>query len=133
MPPVGAVLLASAKDADESIPAPKGRESWPPRATKIPREKRRTVSTVEQQIADLIKPGVVDAWYLSDGSTARSRYPHDGARPVIEDVEATLSLAKRSGKLIQVDSIDAETDSAMDTFIVPQHVVTSGSRNRETS
>lgn len=63
------------------------------------------MSTVEQQVAELIKPGVLVAFYLSDGSTARSRYIHDGARPIIEDVETTLSVAKRSGKLIQVDSI----------------------------
>lgn len=74
-------------------------------------------------IADLVKPGVVVAYYLSDGSTARARYPHDGARPVVEDVEATLALAKRTGKLLAVDSIDAETDATMDTFIVPQHVI----------
>jgi hypothetical protein len=63
------------------------------------------------------------AFYLSDGTTARSRYLHDGQRPVIEDVETTLSVAKRSGKLIQVDSLEAETDSTMDTFIVPSHVI----------
>jgi hypothetical protein len=80
-------------------------------------------STVEQQIAELVRPGVLVAFYMADGSTARSRYVHDGARPVVEDVEATLSVAKRSGKLLQVDSIDAETDSTMDTFIVPSHVI----------
>lgn len=81
------------------------------------------MSTADQQVAELVKPGVLIAYYLSDGSTARARYKHDGARPVIEDVETTLSVAKRSGKLIQVDSIDAETNATMDTFIVPQHVI----------
>ena len=31
---------------------------------------------------------------------------------------------KKTGKLIQVDSIDEERDYNMDIFIVPQHVVT---------
>jgi hypothetical protein len=38
-------------------------------------------------------------------------------------VETTLSLAKRTGKLINVDSIDEETGSSMDTQVVPAHIV----------
>jgi len=45
------------------------------------------------------------------------------ARPFIEDLETTLSAAKRSGKLLQVDSIDAETDSTMDTYVSAHHVI----------
>jgi hypothetical protein len=38
-------------------------------------------------------------------------------------VETTLSLAKRTEKLIQVDSIDEETSASMDTYVIPQHIV----------
>jgi hypothetical protein len=68
------------------------------------------------------QPSLIVAYYMSDSSTARASYGHDGQRPVIEDVE-TLCESKPSGKLIQVDSIDAETDLTMDTFIVPSHVI----------
>ena len=36
----------------------------------------------------------------------------------------TRFLSKKTGKLIQVDSIDGERDYNLDIFIVPQHVVT---------
>lgn len=72
-----------------------------------------------QIIADLTTPGILVAFYLSDGTTARARYPAG----TIEDVETTLSLAKRTGKLIQVDEADSDTDHTMDIFIVPSHVV----------
>lgn len=79
-------------------------------------------SITEQQIAELVRPSLTVAYYMSDSGTARASYGHDGQRPVIEDVE-TLCESKPSGKLIQVDSIDAETDSTMDTFIVPSHLI----------
>jgi hypothetical protein len=38
-------------------------------------------------------------------------------------VETTLSVAKRAGKLIQVDSIDTLKGENMDTYIVPSAVI----------
>jgi hypothetical protein len=72
-----------------------------------------------QIVADLTTPGILVAFYLSDGTTARARYPAG----TIEDVETTLSLAKRSGKLLAVDSADSDDDHAMEIYLVPQHVV----------
>jgi hypothetical protein len=72
-----------------------------------------------QIVADLTTPGILVAFYLSDGTTARAHYPAG----TIEDVETTLSLAKRSGKLLAVDSADSDTDASMQIYLVPQHVV----------
>jgi hypothetical protein len=62
---------------------------------------------------------VVVTYYLSDGSTARARYPAGD----IEAVEDTLRLARRTGKLLQVDSIDNLKEENMDRYIVPSAVV----------
>jgi hypothetical protein len=74
-------------------------------------------------IADLVKPGVLVCYYMSDASTARARYRHDGARPVILEVQDTLRAEREAGSLIQVNSIDAERDQAMDIFISAGHVI----------
>jgi hypothetical protein len=79
----------------------------------------RVSDNPDNLIADLTTPGVVVAYYLSDGSSARARYPAG----TIEDVETTLSVAKRTGKLIQVDSIDTLKGENMDTYIVPSAVI----------
>jgi hypothetical protein len=87
--------------------------------SKISGEQTVSEPTVEQQVAELVKPGILVVFYLSDGTTARARYPAG----TIEDVESTLALARRTGKLLAVDSADSDRDAAMQTYLVPQHVV----------
>jgi ribosomal protein L18E len=77
----------------------------------------------ENLAASLRPHGVTVAFQLVDGTVARNNYAHDGQAPVISDVETTLSVAKRSGKMIQVDSIDDDCGYNMDLFIVPSQVV----------
>jgi hypothetical protein len=81
--------------------------------------RERVSDSSDNLIADLTAPGVVVVYYLSDGSTARARY----LAGTIEDVEATLSVARRTGKSIQVDSADSGTDGTMEIYLVPQQVV----------
>jgi hypothetical protein len=77
----------------------------------------------ENLAADLRPHGVTVAFQMVDGTTARNNYLHDGKADVISDVETTLSVAKRSGKMIQVDSIDDDHGHHMELFIVPSQVV----------
>jgi hypothetical protein len=63
------------------------------------------------------------AFYMSDGSTGRSVFPHDGSTDSVDAIEALLREKKRAGKLLQVDSIDINSGSGSDIFIVPGHVI----------
>ena len=78
-----------------------------------------------EQIAELVKPRVLVAFYMADGSTARSRYVHDGAPPgwLAKTWKTRSLLPREPGTSWPWTSIAAETDSTMDTFIVPQHVI----------
>jgi hypothetical protein len=78
---------------------------------------------VDTLIADLVAPGVLVVYYLSDGTTARARYFHDGARPIIKDIQDTLTAAKESNSLIQVESSDIDDGAQFDIYIHPDHIV----------
>jgi hypothetical protein len=82
--------------------------------------------STDNLVADLTAPGVLVFYYLADGTTARARYFHDGARPIIEDVEDTLKASQEAGKLIPVDSLDSEVGGTLRRYIVPAAVVAVG-------
>ena len=62
------------------------------------------------------------AYYLADGSTARARYPHDGNSDPIDAITALLNDKARSGKLLEVDSIDINSGTGSSIYIVPSQV-----------
>jgi hypothetical protein len=74
-------------------------------------------------IANLVQQGVAVAFYLSDGTTARQRYPWDSGKDLAEAVELTISVAKRTGKGIQVESMDDGGGDGNLRFIAPAHIV----------
>jgi hypothetical protein len=74
-------------------------------------------------ITDLVTPGVLVVYYLSDGTTARARYYHDSARPIILDIQDTIKAAKESSSLIQVESSDIDDGAQFDIWIHPDHIV----------
>jgi hypothetical protein len=74
-------------------------------------------------IADLVARGVLVSFWLCDGTTARQRYPWDGGDDLAEAVETTISVAKRSGKGILVESLDSEEGGGKLRFISPSHIV----------
>jgi predicted DNA-binding WGR domain protein len=63
------------------------------------------------------------AYYLSDGSTARARYPFDGQSDAVEEVETLIREKRRTGFGLAVDSLDSDQGVTAERFISPAHVV----------
>jgi hypothetical protein len=79
--------------------------------------------STDNLIADLVTSGVLVVYYLSDGTTARARYFHDGKRPIILDIQDTITAAKESNSLVQVKSSDIDDGAQFDIYIHPDHIV----------
>jgi hypothetical protein len=77
-----------------------------------------------RHFADPSLTEIAVAFYLSDGTTARSSYPipPEGTDPS-EAVEELIRKKKRAGAGIAVDSMDSETGGALERFIAPAHIV----------
>jgi hypothetical protein len=73
--------------------------------------------------ADLVKPGVAVSYHLTDGSTARARYPFPAGSDSVEGVENLLREKRRTGRLLAVDSIDDLEEAGTNLYVVVQHIV----------
>jgi hypothetical protein len=59
------------------------------------------------------------AYYLSDGSSGRAKYPWDNQGDPVEAVQNLIREKKRSGSLLSVDSLDSSTDVGAERLITP--------------
>jgi hypothetical protein len=82
-----------------------------------------TTETTARLAVDPSLTSVLVAYYLSDGTTARARYPWDGKSDAVEAVETLIREKKRSGSGLAVDSLDSEQDANAERFIAPSHIV----------
>jgi hypothetical protein len=73
--------------------------------------------------ADPSLTSLVVAFYLSDGSTARSTFKWDGKPDAIEAVENLLTEKLRLRSSLAVDSLDSDQTTMAERFIRPEHVV----------
>ena len=85
-------------------------------------EKMSTTETTARLVADPSLTSVSVAYYLSDGSTARARYPWDGQGDAVEAVETLIREKRRSGSGLAVDSLDSDQDVNAERFISPNHI-----------
>jgi hypothetical protein len=77
----------------------------------------------ENLIADLVARGVLVSLWLSDGPRRDRDIPGMGGDDLAEAVETTVSVAKRNGKGILVESLDSEEGGGKLCFISPSHIV----------
>jgi hypothetical protein len=82
-----------------------------------------TTETTARLAADPSLTSVLVAYYLSDGTTGRARYPWDGQSDAVEAVEMLIKEKKRSGSGLAVDSLDSDQDANAERFIAPSHIV----------
>lgn len=82
-----------------------------------------TSETTARLEADPSLTSVSVAWYLSDGTTARSSFPWDGQADSVEALENLLRDKRSSGYGLAVDSLDSDQTANAERFINPAHVV----------